>query len=117
MSNRPTYSAPCMTRTFLADTAPRAYDREELLDLPDQSDRNQFVDEPEYADGYGLPIRSLTEDDLRFLRDFILSSAMYVEQLESFLCDSSDDFWKAREDAYRIITALLIRHYEYELEG
>jgi hypothetical protein len=80
-------------------------------------DEPPFVDDPEFAEGFGLPINTLTEDDLRFLRDFILSSAMYVEQLEAFLCDSSDDFWEAREQAYRIITALLIRHYEYELEG
>jgi hypothetical protein len=76
-----------------------------------------MTDNPEYADNYGLPIEPFTEDDLRFLRDFILSSAMYVEQLEGLLCDTSDDFWEAREHAYRIITALLIRHYEYELDG
>jgi hypothetical protein len=103
--------------------SPRAYDLDEYLDHLNQIDNERnmnetpFVDEPEFAEGYGLPINTLTEDDLRFLRDFILSSAMYVEQLEAFLCDSSNDFWEAREQAYRIITALLIRHYEYELEG
>ena|ERR1019366_2358537 len=120
MSNRPTYSAPRMTRNFadsIADDAPRAYDLDELFDIPSQMDCECLVDDPEFAEGFGLPINSLTEDDLRFLRDFILSSAMYVEQLEAFLCDTSDDFWEAREQAYRIITALLIRHYEYELEG
>jgi len=76
-----------------------------------------MTDGPDFAEGYGLPIQPFTEDDLRFLRDFILSSAMYVEELESLICDTSDDFWEAREHAYRIITALLIRHYEYELEG
>jgi hypothetical protein len=86
------------------------------FDLDTYLDNLCQVDEEEFAEGYGLPIHSLTEDDLRFLRDFILSSAMYVEQLEAFLFDSSDDFWQAREQAYRIITALLIRHYEYELE-
>ncbi len=101
---------------------PRAYDLDEYVEhlrqVEDQQfDDERFVDEPEFAEGYGLTITSLTEDDLRFLRDFILSSAMYVEQLEAVLCDSSDDFWEAREQAYRIITALLIRHYEYELEG
>jgi hypothetical protein len=111
-----------MTRT-IPDNAPRSYTLDELFDIPSRGDcecledENRFVDDPEFADGFGLPINSLTEDDLRFLRDFILSSAMYVEQLEAFLCDSSDDFWEAREQAYRIITALLIRHYEYELEG
>jgi hypothetical protein len=79
-------------------------------------------DDERFAEGFLLgddtyPITPFTEDDLRFLRDFILSSAMYVEQLESMLCDTSDDFWEAREHAYRIITALLIRHYEYELDG
>lgn len=80
-----------------------------------------LTDDEAFADGYGLspamPIAPFTEDDLRFLRDFILGTAMYVEQLESVVCDQSDDFWQAREHAYRIITALLIRHYEYELEG
>jgi hypothetical protein len=117
MSNQPTYAAPRMTRTNPTDHAPRVYDLDEYLDRLCQIDESHFVDEPEFAEGFGLPISSLTEEDLRFLRDFILSSAMYVEQLESFLCDSSDDFWEAREQAYRIITALLIRHYEYELEG
>ncbi len=82
-----------------------------------------FVDEEDFAEDFGasstmfLPITPFTEDDLRFLRDFILGTAMYVEQLESLVCDQSDDFWQAREHAYRIITALLIRHYKYELEG
>jgi hypothetical protein len=113
MSNQPTYSAPRMTQnpSHIADDAPRAYDLDEYLDHLCQ------IDDEEFAEGYGLPITSLTEDDLRFLRDFILSSAMYVEELESLVCDQSDDFWEAREHAYRIITALLIRHYEYELEG
>lgn len=130
MSNYPLFTAPKTTRSRMSSDArdslqqaPCAYDLDEYLDHLCQIDNEriaddpEFVDEPEFADGYGLPINSLTEDDLRFLRDFILSSAMYVEQLESFLCDSSDDFWEAREQAYRIITALLIRHYEYELEG
>ena len=83
---------------------------------------NYDFDDEEFADGYGLPemselpIESFTEDDLRFLRDFILGTAMYVEQLEATLCEQSDEFWQAREHAYRIITAVLIRHYEYELE-
>jgi hypothetical protein len=80
-----------------------------------------MTDDEEFAEDYGLsptmPIAPFTEDDLRFLRDFILGTALYVEQLESLICDPSDDFWEAREHAYRIITALLIRHYEYELEG
>jgi hypothetical protein len=81
------------------------------------SENEWDIDDEQFAEGFTLPITPFTEDDLRFLRDFILSSAMYVEQLESLLCDTSDDFWEAREQAYRIITALLIRHYEYELEG
>jgi len=75
-----------------------------------------LTDDEEFAEDYGLPIAPFTEDDLRFLRDFILGTAMYVEELESLVCDASDDFWEAREHAYRIITALLIRQYEYELE-
>ncbi len=129
MSNQPTFATPRMNRISNADhariaaDAPRAFDLDEYLDHlcqiddPRFVDENRFIDDPDFAEGYGLPIHSLTEDDLRFLRDFILSSAMYVEQLEAFLCDTSDDFWEAREQAYRIITALLIRHYEYELEG
>ena len=116
MSNRPTYSAPRMTRNISDDT-PHSYTLDELFDIPSRMDCDCFVDDPDFAEGFGLPISTLTEDDLRFLRDFILSSAMYVEQLEAFLCNTSDDFWEAREQAYRIITALLIRHYEYELEG
>ncbi len=130
MSNYPLFTDPNRTRSGMSSDnrgafqkSPRAYDLNEYLDHLCQIDNEritddpEFVDEPEFAEGYGLPINTLTEDDLRFLRDFILSSAMYVEQLEAFLCDSSDDFWEAREQAYRIITALLIRHYEYELEG
>jgi hypothetical protein len=124
MSNYPLFSAPKTTRSRMSSDArdsfqesPRAYDLDEYLDHLCQVDKRSFVDDPEFAEAYGLPINSLTEDDLRFLRDFILSSAMYVEQLEAFLSDTSDDFWEAREQAYRIITALLIRHYEYELEG
>ena len=75
-----------------------------------------FVDEEEFAEDYGLPIEPFSEGDLRFLRDFILSSALYVEQLEGYICDSSDEFWQAREHAYKIITSLLIRQYEYEME-
>jgi|GEM_PF-3915332 hypothetical protein len=90
---------------------------ETLADSFHRSDRDFEIDDEEFAEGYGLPIAPFTEEDLRFLRDFILSTALYVEQLEAFVCDSSDDFWEAREHAYRIITALLIRQYEYELEG
>jgi len=79
--------------------------------------RDFDYDGEDFADDFGLPITPFTEDDLRFLRDFILGSAMYVEELESVVYKTSDDFWEAREHAYRIITALLIRHYEYEMEG
>jgi len=97
-------------QTFLGIASP-----ENNLDVSDENIPWNFDDE-QFSEDYGLPIQPFTEDDLRFLRDFILSTAMYVEQLESLLCDTSDDFWEAREQAYRIITALLIRHYEYELE-
>ncbi|GEM_PF-3961785 len=88
-----------------------------------------LVDREEFAIGYGNPHFDDVDDsyddessaspgplcgaDLRFLRDFILGSAFYVEQLEMYLCDSSDDFWQAREHAYRIITAALIHEYEF----
>ncbi len=129
MTHQPNFATPRMARipsadnTRIAADAPRAYSLDEYLDHLCQIEDERFVDEHASSTilispmDLDLPINSLTEDDLRFLRDFILSSAMYVEQLEAFLCDSSDDFWEAREQAYRIITALLIRHYEYELEG
>jgi len=98
--------------------APRTFDdAEPSYTLDPFLDPLCMIDDEEFADNYGLPIAPFTEDDLRFLRDFILGTAMYVEQLESLVCDASDDFWQAREHAYRIITALLIRLYEYELEG
>ena len=40
---------------------------------------------------------SLPEADLRFVRDFILGSATYVEELENAVCDRSDEYWEARE--------------------
>lgn len=57
------------------------------------------------------------ESELRFLRDFILSCALYVEELECALCDRSEEFWEAREHAYRIITGLLVDVFRYELAG
>ncbi len=80
-------------------------------------DNSCDYDDEAFAEGYGLPIAPFTEEDLRFLRDFVLGTAMYVEELEAIANEQSDDFWQARENAYRIVTALLIRHYEYELEG
>jgi hypothetical protein len=56
------------------------------------------------------------ETDLRFLRDFILSSAMYIEQLEAIANHMSDEFWEAREHAYKIVTGLLIEHFWYDME-
>ena len=60
---------------------------------------------------------ALPEEALRYLRDFILGSAAYVEELEAAVCDTSDEYWEAREHAYRIITGLLIDLYQYEMEG
>jgi hypothetical protein len=117
MSNYPLFTTPKTTRNRTPADAHDAFqESSRACELDEYLDHLCQIDDPDFAEGYGLPINTLTEDDLRFLRDFILSSAMYVEQLEAFLCDSSDDFWQAREHAYRIITALLIRHYEYELE-
>ncbi len=76
-----------------------------------ENDGGEFDDD--IANDFECPF---TEGDLRFLRDFILSSAMYVEELESLVCDSSDDFWEAREHAYRIVTSMLITHFLYEME-
>ncbi len=75
------------------------------------------MNDPNRADDPGLPITPFTEEDLRFLRDFVLGTAMYGEELEAIASGQSDEFWQAREHTYRIIAALLIRHYEYELEG
>jgi hypothetical protein len=54
--------------------------------------------------------RSYDESDLRFLRNFILNAGEYVEELESIAGDTSDDFWQAREHAYKIVTAILMDH-------
>jgi hypothetical protein len=50
--------------------------------------------------------------DLDYLRFFIIHSADYVEELESAVCDRSDEFWDSREHAYRIITGMLIDQWE-----
>ncbi|GEM_PF-4409355 len=92
-------------------------------------DTTSYADEPLFEDNFD-ELQDLDEDDLdhyddafpfsegdlRFLRDFILSSATYVEELESLVCDSSEDFWEAREHAYRIVTAALINYFLYEME-
>ncbi len=108
MTNHTTFHTP--------NTKMPYYDR--LLDdqqFDDACDLVSFDDDA--AAPMELPISPFTEDDLRFLRDFILGTAMYVEQLEAIASEQSDEFWQAREHAYRIVTAVLIRHYEYELEG
>ncbi len=113
MTKHPAYPTP--RRNQISADATHPFDLDEYLHHVCQID--DHIDEEAFAQGYGLPIQTLSEDDLRFLRDFILGSAIYIEQLESFLSECSDDFWEDREHAYRIVTALLIRHYEYELEG
>ena len=54
-------------------------------------------------------------EDIRVLRDFVINSALYVEQLENEVCERSDEFWEAREHAYRIVTGLLIDLYQFEM--
>ena len=49
--------------------------------------------------------------DLHFLREYILNTAAYIESLESELGDTSEEFWQEREQAYRIVTDLLIDIY------
>ena len=66
-------------------------------------------------DGYEDFDEILPAEDIRFLREFIVSSALYVEQLEDEICERSDEFWESREHAYRIITGLLIDLYRYEM--
>ena len=105
---RTTSSVPMRTRETPHTFEP--YD-DDPLDF-----NNYDFDDEDLAEDYGLPIEPFTEEDLRFLRDFILGTAMYVEQLEAIANEQSDEFWQAREHAYRIITAVLIRHYEYVLE-
>ena len=89
---------------------------------PETSD----YDDPEYDDPgierlelYGDEQKSwpVIESDLRFLRDFILHCALYIEELEADAEDTSPDFWEAREHAYRIITSLLVDVYRYERDG
>ncbi|MFI5201074.1 MAG: hypothetical protein ACHQNE_01645 [Candidatus Kapaibacterium sp.] len=117
MSNNSNYQIPRKT-----NETPRMVNIPRQMEEPDSAfDFDPtldplFTDNEEFAENFGLPITPFTEDDLRFLRDFILGTAMYVEELESVVSEQSDEFWQAREHAYRIITALLIRHYEYELE-
>ena len=85
-------------------------------DDPLFNDEALFDDEA-FARGFGFPSITLSEEDFRFLRDFILGSAMYVEQLENLVSESSDEFWEAREHAYRLITNALIGFYEYEMKS
>jgi hypothetical protein len=57
----------------------------------------------------------LSVEDINYIRDFIVGSALYVEELETQISERSDDFWESREHAYRIITGLLIDLYQYEM--
>jgi len=87
-------------------------------DLDENFDLSQVDDNP-FAYSNTNPSEMcdiLTEEDLRFLRDFILGMGMYVDQLESLLSDTSEEFWQAREHAYRIVTNMLIKNFLYELE-
>jgi len=78
---------------------------DEFEDDIDQPEMENFDDDDHFA------------ENINYLREFILSSALYVESLENAVCDRSDEYWEAREHAYRIITAMLIDLYQYETEG
>lgn len=53
-----------------------------------------------------------TLDGLDFVRYFIISSTLYVEELEGALKERNDEFWDAREKAYRIVTNMLIKEWD-----
>jgi len=71
-----------------------------------------FPQEEEF-DLTAIPL-SYDERDLRFLRDFILNMGDYVEELESIAGDTSDDFWQAREHAYRIAATMLEDYFTFQ---
>jgi hypothetical protein len=50
-------------------------------------------------------------DDLRYLRDFILQCALYINELEMHAGYEDPAFWEAREHAYQIVTSLLVDVY------
>ena len=107
------------TRQLQADN--RYHDSSNEPFAPSSGFSNEFdYDDPEIDFGDPFPESPellLDESELRFLRDFILSCALYVEELECALSDRSDEFWEAREHAYRIITSLLIDVFRYEMAG
>jgi hypothetical protein len=72
-------------------------------DIEDEIDVEELMEDPSFS------------EDINYLREFILSTALYVEELENSICDRSDEFWEAREHAYRIITGLLIDLYRYDM--
>ncbi|HWF43757.1 MAG TPA: hypothetical protein VG537_03855 [Candidatus Kapabacteria bacterium] len=74
----------------------------------DEDPLDEILDEEEIA---GL----LSVEDINYIRDFIVGSALYVEELENQISERSDDFWESREHAYRIITGLLIDLYQFEM--
>ncbi|MDP4198319.1 MAG: hypothetical protein Q8922_04625 [Bacteroidota bacterium] len=113
-SNRPLSPSSGFSNEYDPDDPELDYDDPEF-----DYDISEFdYDDPELGDLFlDTPDPFRDESDLRFLRDFILSCALYVEELESALCDRSDNFWEAREHAYRIITSLLIDVFRYEMAG
>jgi hypothetical protein len=74
-------------------------------------DDDGFQDVPVSSDEL-TDIPEIALEDLDYLRFFIIHSADYVEELESAICERSDQFWEYREHAYRIITGLLIGQWE-----
>ncbi|MDE2020343.1 MAG: hypothetical protein KGJ13_08415 [Patescibacteria group bacterium] len=59
----------------------------------------------------------ISEDEARELRDFILMSALTAENLEHYLGRKGDGkFWEDRENAYRIITRILVNGYARQFE-
>ena len=86
-------------------------------EAPTDDELARYDDEEETVETASVGRPVLAEESLRFLRDFIIGSGAYVEELESETCDRSDEYWESRDEAYRIITGLLIDTYRYELAG
>ena len=69
-------------------------------------------DDPDLMDLYEPEEPWADVDDIRFVRDFILNSSLYISDLEAALGEARHEFWEAREHAYRIVSQILSDLYE-----
>jgi hypothetical protein len=77
------------------------------FDDPDLMDIELFAQQKPWANS----------DDIKAVRDFILNCSLYITDLETAIGEARQEFWEAREHAYRIISALLIDLNQYDCEG